>query len=126
MCDFKLISLNVKGLGNSKKRLGIFRWLKKNKSDIIFVQESHGVKRIEKEWSREWGGEIVFCHGSSNSRGCMILVQKGFECEVMSTKTDYGGRFIITRVEIKGEMFVLINVSAKFRKRPTYFLQRSI
>ena len=61
--SFKMLSLNVKGLGNRSKRASIFRWLKKCKSDIIFIQEAHCSPEIENQWKREWGSTIIYSHG---------------------------------------------------------------
>ena len=41
---FKLISLNVRGISNFKKRKMIFTWCRKKKADIIFLQETHSKK----------------------------------------------------------------------------------
>ena len=38
----RLISLNVRGLSNFKKRRMIYTWCKKRNTDIIFLQETHG------------------------------------------------------------------------------------
>ena len=73
MC--KLISLNVRGIGNFKKRRTIFTVCRKQKADFIFLQETHSKKDSEICWKNEWDGEVVMAHGSSNSRGMAILVR---------------------------------------------------
>ena len=40
----KLILLSVRGIGNFKKRKIIFTWCRKQKSDFIFLQETHSKK----------------------------------------------------------------------------------
>lgn len=80
--SFKIVSLNVKGLCNRQKRLSIFRWLKKIKSDISFIQEAHCSPDIESQWRREWGGDIMYAHGTSNSRGCLVLFNNNFDYEI--------------------------------------------
>ena len=42
----------------------------------------------------------------------MILFKPGLDMEIMSMKTDTAGRYIIVKLEIQGEMFVLVNVYA--------------
>ena len=42
--SLKLLSLNVKGLSNFRKRRTIFTWCRKQKADLIFLQESHSTK----------------------------------------------------------------------------------
>jgi len=50
---FKIISLNVRGLSNFKKRRVIFNWCRKMKSDIILLQETPSKLEIEKQWEHE-------------------------------------------------------------------------
>ena len=80
----KLLSLNVRGIGNFKKRKTIFTWCRKQKADFIFLQETHSKIDSEKCWRNEWGGEIIMAHGSSNSRGVAILVKKDVDCTIHS------------------------------------------
>ena len=70
---YKIISLNVRGLNCSRKRRQVFRWLHQQKSDIIFLQETYSSHDTIGGWEAEWGGKIVSSHGSSHSRGVMIL-----------------------------------------------------
>ena len=70
---YKLLSLNVRGLNSSRKRRQVFRWLHQQQSDIIFLQEAYSSPESIKRWETEWGGKIVSSHGSSHSRGVMIL-----------------------------------------------------
>ena len=63
----------------------IFTWCRKQKSDFIFLQETHSKKKdTETCWKNEWGCEIIMAHGSSNSRGVAILVKKGVDCTIPS------------------------------------------
>ena len=78
MGEFKLISLNVRGLSNFKKRKSILSWCRKQKVDIIFLQETHSTVQNEKQWKAEWGGPIELAHGSSNARGVGILISEWF------------------------------------------------
>ena len=82
----KLTSLNVRGIGNFKKRKMIFTWCRKQRSDFIFLQETHLKNDSETCWKSEWRREIVIAHGSSNSRGVAIRVKKGVDCTI-HTKT---------------------------------------
>ena len=108
--DFKLISLNVKGLCNKRKRTGVFRWLKRVNMDIAFIQEAHCTKETEMVWDREWEGKVIYAHGTSNSRGCLILLRDKLDYEIISLKTDVCGRYIILCTEINETIFFFINV----------------
>ena len=41
--DFKLISLNVRGIRDLSKRKAIFSWIRKQKADITFLQETYSI-----------------------------------------------------------------------------------
>ena len=109
---FKLISLNVRGISNFKKRKMMFTWCRKKKTDIIFLQETHSKKDAEMYWKNEWGSEIILSHGSSNSCGVAILVKKGVDCTIHSKILDPSGRYIILKAEIEDKMYILINIYA--------------
>ena len=83
MLRAQLLSLNVKGLSNKLKRKSVFMWLKNKPADIIFLQETHGVKSQENNWKKEWGGEIIFPHGQSKARGVCILFKPGLAHKVL-------------------------------------------
>ena len=59
----KLVSLNVSGITNFRKRRAIFTWCRKRKADVMFLQETHSKKDTEMYWKNEWGTEIVMSHG---------------------------------------------------------------
>ena len=61
----KLVSLNVSGITNFRKRRIIFTWCRKRKADVMFLQETHSKKDTEMYWKNEWGTETVMSHGGS-------------------------------------------------------------
>ena len=96
----KLNSLNARGIGNLKKMKMIFTWCRKQKSDFIFLQESHSKKDSETCWKNEWGSEIIMAHGSSNSCRVAILVKTGVDCKIYSKILDPLERYVILKAEI--------------------------
>ena len=88
----KLVSLNVRGTGNFKKRRTIFTWCRKQKADFIFLQETHSKMDSETCWRNEWGSDIIMAHGTSNSRGVAILVKKDVDCTIHSKVLDPSGQ----------------------------------
>ena len=83
MSGFRMLSLNVRGLSNFKKRRAIFAWCRKQNANIIFLQETQSTGNNEKQWKAEWGAPLELAHGSSNSRGVAILFRKGFDCKII-------------------------------------------
>ena len=56
-CEFDVLNLNTAGIGDSFKRRKVFNYLRKNSSSkaLIFLQETHSVKKKEKIWNNQWG-----------------------------------------------------------------------
>ena len=62
-----MLSLNVRGLSNFKKRRSIFAWCRKQNANIIFLQETHSTHA----WKSECA-PLELAHGSSNARAKFI------------------------------------------------------
>ena len=103
MVTGKFISLNVRGISNFRKRKTIFTWCRKQKADVIFLQETHSTKDNESMWKREWGAPLFCSHGANNVRGVAILIRNNFDCVVEETVVDTSSRFIILKVILEGE-----------------------
>ena len=97
---FKLVSLNVKGLSDFRKRRTIFGWCRKRNADFVFLQETHSTIATENQWKNEWGAETITCHGGSNSRGFAILIKNGDDCTIYRKILDLLGRYIILKAQI--------------------------
>ena len=61
-------------------------------SSFTCLQETHSDLTCEGRWKGEWGGNIIFSHGTSNSMGVAILC-KGNE-KINSTFADENGRYV--------------------------------
>ena len=74
--NFKLSSLNVRGIADTFTRRSMFHWLRKFHQGIIFLQETHSSLDTELMWKHEWGAPIFCSHGATNSKGVAILMPK--------------------------------------------------
>ena len=110
--NFKITSLNIRGLNNQKKRRNVFRWLKRNKTDLCFMQETYSTADIEHIWSNEWGGQVLYSNGTCHSRGVMILIRPGFDVKINNVETDNIGRTLVIDANIEDAPFKLINIYA--------------
>ena len=106
----KLVSLNVRGLSNFRKRRAIFTWCRKQKADLIFLQETHSTKENEYKWKKEWGSKIIFSHGSSNARGVAVLIKRGLDIVVEQELLNSNGRLIVLKSLIKDKRYLLANI----------------
>ena len=110
--QFKLLSLNVRGIRSFEKRECVFNWLLKQNADIFFLQETYSTKEIENQWRKQWRGELFFSHSTSRSKGVLVLVQENLDFKVKSTYTDDSGRFIFLDTLIQDSPFLLANIYA--------------
>ena len=60
----KIVTANVRGLTDNGKRKQIFHYFRKMCFDIILIQETHSEISCKDKWRMEWGGDIVFAHGT--------------------------------------------------------------
>ena len=58
MTELSIASINVKGLGNNRKRREVFNWLRNKRQSIYFLQEAHCTEQNVDLWRSEWGYEI--------------------------------------------------------------------
>jgi exonuclease III len=101
--SLQLMSLNTNGLREGNKRCSLFNWLKQfhnGSSKITFLQETHTDKKIDQTWKDEWGGEVLFSHGTSGSKGVAVLLPINVEYMVSETIKDPNGRFLATLITI--------------------------
>ena len=61
-------------------------------------------------WRDEWGGHILFSHGSVHSKGTLILFKPNFDINIQSEVCDENGRFIILNLDIQDINYVFINI----------------
>ena len=110
--NFKIVSLNVRGLNNSIKRRKIFKWLHRQNAHCCFLQETFSTEQSINVWRSEWGGNIFYSHGSNHSKGVMILVNPRYQLEVIRSTKDKNGRSIILEIKLDNQNLVLANVYA--------------
>ncbi len=120
--ECKIWSWNVRGINERKKRRSIFRWRKKNRVDICFLQETYSRQSVSNVWRNEWGGKIIWSHGASNARGAAILLRNGLDIQIDEEFSDDSGRLLVVKAKIQGEPYLLINIYApNDEKHQTHF-----
>ena len=107
----KIISakyMYVRGLRNANKRRTVFRFLHQYYPDhMVALQETHSTKLDERYWQAEWGGSILFSHGSGRECGVALLIPRSMEskCKFNEMFVDDAGRMIFA--DIKYDTFSL-------------------
>ena len=115
-----MMSVNVRGLRDATKRRSIFNFYRK-RAKILLFQESHSELSDEEIWRNEWGGEILFSHGETNSRGVCILLPREMNFTVSKVDKDEQGRLIICQINIQENNITLVNIYAPNEDDPVFF-----
>ena len=119
--NFSIVSFNVRGIGNTLKRNTIFAYLKQNFKGIALLQETHSCQNKEQLWRSETRNEwdIYFSHGTSGSKGVATLIPKRYQCKINNEVADPLGRFLLLDVEIDETCFILLNMYAPTKDKPS-------
>ena len=64
-----ICSLNCQGLGNKNKRERLIQWIKYQKCNVLFAQETHFCEKIQQELNTEFSGKIHHSFGNTQARG---------------------------------------------------------
>ena len=118
-----IVTMNVRGLRDDKKRKEIFYYCKRNDFDIIMLQETHSTKEDEEIWRTQWNGTVIYDHGDSKARGTAILFRKHLDATNSKITRSKVGRYIIVDCKINGKEIMLINVYAPNNDEPEFFVQ---
>ena len=118
-----IASYNVRGIREYNKRHKIFKLIKERAFDIVFLQETHTVKNDEKIYKSQYGGQIFYSHGTSNSRGCAVLIRKNLTTTIHRSIKDPDGRYLILDVTIQDLRCTLCNVYAPNTDDVAYFVE---
>ena len=72
--NLHICTANVKGLRDKQKRYRFYEWIKNQKSQITFIQESHFDTALESVISTEIKHFVFYSHGNSSSRGVATII----------------------------------------------------
>ena len=74
------------------------------------MQETHSSPESENIWINEWGGEIIYSHGSRNSRGVAVLLKTNLNVDFKKIKASNDGRFVFLDILIDDSPFKFLNI----------------
>lgn len=113
MADLNIVTYNVKGLRSPSKRSQIFSLLGKEKSSIIFLQETHYKHNKYPDLSFSRFPNWYHCGADgAASRGVSIGFKKSVPFTYASHIQDPEGRYIILKGHISQKMYTFVNLYA--------------
>lgn len=110
MQDFKIISLNVNGLNDVRKRRLVFKSLKKFKRSIILLQETHCKSGNGRLWKSQWAHTMFLTEASGSTGGIATLFSKDLDPIILEVKTSPLNRFLLVTFELNGEKYKVANL----------------
>lgn len=121
MADLKVCSSNVRGMRQTAKRRQQFSYFHRYNFDLILVQETHCTPDMERVWQNEWGGHIIFSHGTSSSKGVAILFNPKLHFSIVKVRNDQNGRYIILDLSIGATTLTVICCYGPNRDDPLFY-----
>ena len=122
MDGISIFSQNVRGLRGAEKRRQLFYKFQLSKHKIFFLQETHSTGEVETQWLSEWGGQIFFSHGTSESKGVCILIKNNVTVDVHEVHTPIAGRCLLLDISIDNYRTTLCNIYAPNTDDVDFFL----
>lgn len=119
----KVVSLNVNGLSSPIKRGKFMAKFRKEKNQVVFLQETH-LSTEEHEKLKRFGYSNTFYstyHKQSNRRGVAILITNSTKFEPEKEMCDREGRYIMVKGKLEGQKVTLINVYAPPDSKKAFF-----
>ena len=88
-----IMSLNAQGLSDFNKRTRLIQCLNYQTVDIVFLQETHFTTDLFNTLAVEFSNWSIYnAYGTSNNRGCSILINKLKYLEITYTYLCTDGR----------------------------------
>ena len=69
----------------------------------------------------EWGGKIIWSHGTTNSKGVAIAFKRNLKISALNIFRDKDGKYIFAQIALKRKMLCLANVYDPNNDNPMVF-----
>ena len=110
MCDFKIGTLNINGARDCFKRASLYQLFKDKRLDILFMQETHSTLDNERDWKKEWSGDVFLSHKSFNRDGVGILFSNNFKPVSYNEEVVVEGQLLKVKTQYEDVKMVFINL----------------
>ena len=73
----------------------ILSWIKKQKADITFLQETYSTPEVAENWQLQYKGKMFLSRGTNHSKGVAILISGKLDFEAKSVIYNPDGRYVL-------------------------------
>lgn len=108
--NLSVLSLNVNGLNDIRKRRLALKYLKSFKKSIILLQETHCRRGTSRLWASQWGHVSFFTESSASQGGVAILFSKDLNPVIQEVIYSPKDRFIICKCTIREVLYLVATV----------------
>ena len=100
-----VLSININGMSEEKKRNKLFDILKNKNIDITLIQETHSTKNLINKWGKERLGKSFWNSGLiAKSSGVAILIKKDLNINISTVLQDKEGRILFLNFSIENKI----------------------
>ena len=111
-----VLSININGMSEAKKRNKLFDILKNKNIDITLIQETHSTENLINKWEKEWLGKSFWNSGIvAKSSGVAIVIKKDLNVNVSTILQDKEGRILSLNFSIEKQNYQIMNIYAPTR-----------
>ena len=111
-----VLSLNINGMSEDKKRHKLFETLINKNIDISLIQETHSTRNLICKWQKEWLGKSFWNSATiAKSSGVAILIKKDLNVNFSTIRKDKEGRVLSLHFSIEKQNYQIINIYAPAR-----------
>ena len=79
-----------------------------------------------KRWEAEWGGKVVASHGTTHSKGVMVLFKPNLNVTINKTLADKNGRYILAETSNDETNIVFVNYMHQWSFSTNPFPKKSV
>ena len=113
LSSISVVSLNVNGMRDPKRRELVFEYLNRNNFDIAFLQDTRILSRREcLQWNTESRCRGFWSVGDSYSRGVGILIRVSDKFQNISCDVDFDGRVCVCDLTYNGSNLRFVSIYA--------------
>ena len=111
-----VLSININGMSEEKKRNNLFDILKNKNIDITLIQETHSTENLINKWEKKWLGKSFRNSGIvAKSSGVAILIKKDLNINTSTILQDKEGRILSLNFSIEKKNNQIMNIYAPTR-----------
>ena len=121
MIELTIASINCRGLSDIKKRRDVFHFLRNQKYDVLFLQDTHITKDSTQYFNSLWKGKSYHSCHTNRSRGVSILINQRLQHELIEIKLSDDGNFIIVVCKLGTQTYLMANVYGPNEDDPHFY-----